>query len=158
MTSRERLSAHDLERASCHEAAHAVVAEHVGINAFPKVWPRSDAGPGERLWGGRCRLYPAPTDEQATMIALAGELAIVVLRDPETTADEAWDYLETGAVELSSSDCSAAGEYRLTDVKQGLALVRGSWPEIQDLAKELREAAGESTDATTSGGGNGGSR
>ncbi len=141
-----RVSKLDLEQVAYHEAAHATVARHFGLSAWPVIWPNPSSleWKRERLWRGQCYIDPHPSGREASMIALAGELAIVLLRDdPGMTAREVITWLEDGAIEFSESDSSLAGDFGLAEIEEALCLVHGLWSEIEDLARELREAAGE---------------
>lgn len=80
------VNAFDMRGAAFHEAGHAVVARHFGVQADAWIYPRPDAGADERTWGGRCRLHPGLLREEERLVALAGEIADAILRDPDVDA------------------------------------------------------------------------
>jgi hypothetical protein len=101
-----RVEARDRRLSAIHEAAHVVIARHVGMPAAAWIyrWPTDDPM-REKTWGGKTILGGKPSRPQRAMISVAGAVAEYVwdseldfLRDegelvwwePEIMSDTDW--------------------------------------------------------------------
>lgn len=135
------VKAYDLRTAAIHEAGHATIAAHFGVEAAVALWANRRAAGDESLVLGRLLLAgKPPTPEAATLIALAGAVAALYADDRAVDADGIADAIETGESTFSESDAKAAGAWKIEDVAQCLELVRHAWPAIEHGAAKAARA------------------
>jgi hypothetical protein len=127
------VSAIELRNAAIHEAAHAVIARHLGHIATPEIHRTPDPTDSDKIWIGSTTLYSKVGSYDDRLISLAGLIAEEVSTCPDIDADEIFDALDGGAIELSSTDAQGAGSY------DALNLVRGLWSKIDSTAQFLAE-------------------
>lgn len=139
----------DLEqrKAAIHEAAHAVIAHHLGYGATPEIHRTPDPGPDDKLWIGSTDLYGHIVGIDARLIGLAGVIAEEVNACPDVDAEDLLNFLDDGTIELSCTDAQMAGSYTPQDIDDILSLVRGHWPRIDEEAKFLAIDACEPAEA-----------
>ncbi len=136
----DEIARRDLIRACVHEAAHAHVAGTLGYHADWRV-TKTDASNiyQEKAWVGQTRFFQQLSPDHEKLIGLAGSIAEEFMDDPSVCADDLLDYLQSGAIELSSTDAQYTGEIDELAVSKTLELVKGAWNRI--LTDAERRAA-----------------
>lgn len=132
----DEIRAHDLRRARMHEAAHCMVARHLG---YKTKWTTYDNLIGNsmeailenKLMLGICAFYEGPVDPRhGAMIGLAGEL--IHMLEPgeygdnysaDTHMDEIFEYFEDEVILLSASDAKMAGSFSAEDIDECMQLL-----------------------------------
>jgi hypothetical protein len=80
-----RIEARDRRLAAIHEAAHMVMARHVGVSGVEAWIVRTpNAGPDEKTWIGQMQFYPSKRIalRDRIMIGVAGMAATMLIDDP----------------------------------------------------------------------------
>ena len=133
----EEIQRKDLRNVCYHEHAHGQVAWHYGIPSIVEVEPNETPNPlEEKTWGGRCWYYSSlGLGERRRMIGLAGELAVLLLEEPDLHPQDAFDHLDLDPHALSETDRAFAGPLTYEDVEACMGLVRQLWPKIERAAE-----------------------
>ena len=141
----DEVSAWDLRTTSYHEAAHVVVARHLGYGADAALWPSGTADAvEEKTWTGRMCFSPLPLSvHDRRMIGLAGEVATLLLRDPDLHPQEVEDFLMTDNGSISETDTDLIDGCAYEDIEACIDLVRALWAEIEAEAEQLQRRAEE---------------
>lgn len=135
---RQQISDLELRKAGVHEAAHAVVAWHLGyLTGQAEVFRVEDPGEWDKTWSGRVRFYEHIKGQDGRFIGLAGIVAEHVECDPDVTDMLLVDYLESDVIGLSATDAQMASGYTPRDIADTLTLVRWCWEEIDTRAAYL---------------------
>jgi hypothetical protein len=113
-----------------HELAHLAAARHFGAAGFVRFMRDRDAASQTR-WIGRFQLHGELADDEWRIVALAGAIAELRLRDPSLCAVRAAELLEEDPTLLTGVDLELAHGYGIDDVAQCLAIVAGAWREIE---------------------------
>lgn len=137
----EEIRAHDLLRTSIHEAAHVVVAQHFGVpaQAYVVLIPDEPNLLERKTSVGRT-FHGNVTKSERKMIGLAGEVAVLLLGDPDLVPSAVVEHLEF-ETSVSESDRDAIGEFDEEDIVRCIEVLRDGWHEIETIAAELRERA-----------------
>jgi hypothetical protein len=126
----------DLRSACIHEAAHAVVAQHLGVSAMAEVFPSGAFDLiHEKYWIGKTRLYPSPTGRARVLIGLAGSVAEALQDDPEWFEMNPEDF--ELSYELSQTDADFVGNFTTADVEETAAILKSIWPTVEREAGYL---------------------
>jgi len=128
----------DLRSACIHEAAHAAVAQHLGVSAVAEVFPSGAFDLiHEKYWIGKTRLYPSPTGRTRVLIGLAGSVAEAldddVGREMIEMNPEDFDL----SYDLSPTDADFAGNFTTADVEETVGILKKVWPTVEREAGYL---------------------
>ncbi len=138
----QQISERELRKVAIHEAAHAVVAWHLGYLATKaEVFRVENPGEWDRTWTGRVWFYQQPSVQDGRFIGLAGYVAEQLQDDDEITGACLLDYLDLDAADLSATDARFAAAHTEADLEDTLMLVRWCWEEINTRAAHLMRRA-----------------
>jgi hypothetical protein len=151
MPSLRRIAARDRRRAAMHEAAHVIVARHLGFCAWAHLEPARVSDPFcEKLWTGKARiarLDRPPTQRDFGMIAVAGAIAEAYWQG-DTFEDITEGYFWEDADIMSDTDWACAGcpagcptDEFLSHVDESAKLLDpetgGLWPKVIQKSRYL---------------------
>lgn len=133
----------DLMRVCIHEAAHTMMAYHLGYDASWTVKYRGGDAAQQTLYTGQCyteAIYLGD-DYDRCLIGLAGEVATQMYEDPDITADEIMEALEEIIEEgdVSATDLKMIGEYDTFRVMTCMDKLQEVWDELVKFAEEGRD-------------------
>lgn len=139
-TARKAWITHDLRLAVIHEVGHAVVADHLGIEAFG-VYLNFDAGadPGTRFVTGQCgyKAHTAPNARALQLFAVAGIVAEQLASSDDWCAGSFLDLIESGDEVLSDTDAAGAGRITERLLEDAARILRRYWPDVIAEAKRF---------------------
>lgn len=151
---REVWIAHDLMLAAVHEVGHAIVADHVGIEAHGIYLNfESEADPGARFVNGQCgyKADTAPSARALRLFSVAGVVAEQLASSNDWCAGSFLDLIESGDEVLSDTDAAGAGRITERLLDDAARILRRRWPDLIAEAKRFvgifQETYADDTDA-----------
>ena len=136
MSQDERIGRPELRLASIHQAGHAMVARHFGYTANWWVWESPEEAD---VWLGRTEVIGAPPAEHQRIIGLAGELAVLLTEDRNSSCAALRKALSE--LEMTDADRTRSQGFTDDDVAACRELVLANLPAIRSEARERPDVA-----------------
>jgi hypothetical protein len=154
------LEDHDIRHAAIHECAHAIIARHYGLKAFPVIWHNPNGSlEGDKFWRGQTHHEPGSA-LRSRRIAIAGlmaeemsnydstdefdEICICASIEPDSIDDYE-------GCEWSPSDWDAAKGWTEHDAHAVYMILKRNWQALIEEAGKLIAAAKDSGIAVSNG-------
>lgn len=133
---------YDLRLAAIHEVGHAIVADHVGVEAvgvYLNFHAKADPDVSKFVTG-QCQfklLYSRPSARALRLFSVAGVVAEQLASSNDWCAGSFLDLIESGDEVLSDTDAAGAGRITERLLEDAARILRQHWPELIAEAKHF---------------------
>jgi len=130
MMTYEEIIAHDLRHTAIHEAGHLVVLIELGGSGYIRLAEKKDNDlVNHCAYSGKTYIMdPLKTDDDMRVMALAGEIAVLLDNDPDIQPDEVIEHFEMESDTISDTDKAHGITYEA--VEQALEILKRCWSDV----------------------------